>query len=130
MDPTTARHIRSATALPADALAVLDQASSAGGTRAARVPASEHSAIDHAVASALLLRVDELNQVREGLLTQSKSACAIAARAVHKRGKLTEDQHRAVLDPFTAAGVAELVECPLLGVHRDDPRRRTVHAGS
>ncbi|MFE7045148.1 hypothetical protein ACFU9X_38750 [Streptomyces atratus] len=64
MDPTTARHIRSATALPADALAILNQASSAGDTRAARVPASEHSAIDHAVASALLLRVDELNRSR------------------------------------------------------------------
>ncbi|MFI1652482.1 hypothetical protein ACH4XT_36895 [Streptomyces avidinii] len=113
MDPTTARFISSATALPADALtllyeAFLDRWPQGGreGSRAARVSASEQSAIGHAVRSALLPRAAELEQVRKSLHSDSKSACVIAARAVHKRAKLTEAQYRALLDPFTAAGAA------------------------
>lgn len=112
MDPTTARFITSATALPPEALAVLYGAflerwrqGGREGSRAARVSASDHSAIDHAVRSALLPRAAELEQVRKSLHSDSKSACVIAARAVHKRVKLTEDQYRALLDPFATAGV-------------------------
>ncbi|MGW0611387.1 hypothetical protein [Streptomyces sp. NPDC002788] len=112
MDPTTARFISSATALPAAALAALYEAflerwpqGGREGSRAARVSASEHSWIDHAVRSALLLRAVELKQFRASLHSDSLSACVIAARAVHKRKKLTEAQYRALLDPFTAAGV-------------------------
>ena len=112
MNPTTARFISCATALPAAELAVVYEASldrwpqgGREGSQAARASASEHSAIVHAVRSALLPRADELEQVRRSLHSDSKSACVIAALAVHKRTKLTEAQYRALLDPFTAAGV-------------------------
>ncbi|WP_338779108.1 hypothetical protein [Streptomyces sp. DG1A-41] len=112
MDPTTARFVSSATALPAAALAALYEAfmerwprGGREGSRVARVSASEHSWIDHAVRSALLPRAVELEQIRASLHSDSKSACVIAARAVHKRMKLTEAQYRALLDPFTLAGV-------------------------
>ncbi|MGW6943855.1 hypothetical protein ACWGF3_33275 [Streptomyces xanthophaeus] len=112
MDPATAGFIASATALPSAALAVLCEEflerwpqGGREGSLAARVSASEHSAIDHAVRSALLPRVVELEQVHKSLHSDSKSACVIAARAVHKRTKLTEAQYRALLDPFTSAGL-------------------------
>ncbi|WP_309054888.1 hypothetical protein [Streptomyces sp.] len=112
MDPTTVRFVSSATALPAAALAAVYEAFREGwprggreASRAARVSASEQSWIDHAVRSALLPRAVELDQVRASLHSNSKSACVIAARAVHKRVKLSEAQYRALLDPFASAGV-------------------------
>ncbi|WP_207919736.1 hypothetical protein, partial [Micromonospora sp. KC207] len=63
------------------------------------------SSIDHAVRSAVLPRAVELEQARASLHSDSKSACVIAARAVHKRMELTEARYRVLLDPFTAAGV-------------------------
>lgn len=113
MDPATARFIETATALPAATLsAVYDESLDRwrpGGreaSRALRLSASEDSAIVHAVRSALLPRAAELDAVRQGLHSDAKSACAIAARAVCKRAKLTDDQYLVLLEPFTAAGAA------------------------
>lgn len=86
MDPTTARFVSSATALPAAAPAVLYEAflerwphGGREGSRVARVSASEHSAIDHAVRSALLPRAVELEQARKSF-TRTASTPASSPR--------------------------------------------------
>ncbi|MFC7923145.1 hypothetical protein [Streptomyces cinereoruber] len=112
MESATARFVEEATALPAATLAEVyerlldrwaDGGRAAGG--ATRVSASENSSIDRAVRSALLPRVDELEAVRQGLHSDSISACGIAARAVRKRSALTEEQYRVLLAPFVAVGL-------------------------
>ncbi|MFF8615424.1 hypothetical protein [Streptomyces sp. NPDC015350] len=112
MEAATARFIEESTALPPAALAALYEESldrwSSGGrdaSRATRASASENSAIERAVGTALLRRTDELDAFRPHLRFDVKPVCAIAARAVCKRAKLTEDQYRVLLDPFAAAGV-------------------------
>ncbi|MFJ2899342.1 hypothetical protein ACIO87_31245 [Streptomyces sp. NPDC087218] len=112
MEAATVRFIEESTALPPAALAALYEDSldrwSSGGrdaSRAARASASENSAIERAVSTALLRRTDELDGFRPRLRFDVKPICAIAARAVCKRAKLTEGQYRLLLDPFVAAGV-------------------------
>lgn len=74
-------------------------------SNATRVSASENSAIERAVRTALLRRTHELDAFRPHLCFDIKPACSIAARAVCKRTKLTGEQYRVLLDPFAAAGV-------------------------
>ncbi|WP_326771011.1 hypothetical protein OG978_46195 (plasmid) [Streptomyces sp. NBC_01591] len=112
MEAATARFIEESTALPPAALAALYEDSldrwNRGGrdaSRATRVSASENSAIERAVRTALLRRTHELDAFRPHLCFDIKPACSIAARAVCKRTKLTEEQYRVLLDPFAAAGV-------------------------
>ncbi|WP_405015138.1 hypothetical protein [Kitasatospora sp. NBC_01539] len=113
MELATARFIEAATALPAGVLAAVREESLArwrrGGreaSRATRVSASENSAIEHAVRSALLRRGSEPGPDGAMFPSDVKPLCAIAARAVCKRAKLTEEQYRVLLDPFAAVGVA------------------------
>ncbi|MDV9191882.1 hypothetical protein R6L23_27390 [Streptomyces sp. SR27] len=113
MDPVTARFIETATALPPATLAtVFDEMvkrRSTGGreaSREAKVSASENSSINRAVRSALLPRADELTESRNGLHSDAISACGIAARAVRKRGKLTEEQYVVLVEPFMRTDAA------------------------
>ncbi|NUK89618.1 hypothetical protein [Streptomyces lunaelactis] len=103
MNPTTARFITSATALPAEALAVLYEEFLERwrhGCPPRRTPRST------TLSDRRCSRVP-MNWSRSArVFTRSaRPPDAIAARAVHKRVKLTKDQYRALLDPFTAASV-------------------------
>lgn len=111
MEASTARFIAVVMALPAPTLAAvyedwLDRWSQGGRdvSGAAGVSASENSAIRKAVRTALLQRDDTLDK-EAGVSGDIMPLCAIAARVVCKRAKLTEEQYRLMLDPFTAAGV-------------------------
>lgn len=101
MEAATARFIEGSTALPSAVLAALYEDSldrwSRGGrdaSRATRVSASENSAIERAVRTALLRRTHELDAFRPHICFDIKPACSIAARAVCKRTKLTEGSTR------------------------------------
>ncbi|MBT3152612.1 hypothetical protein HTV45_17305 [Streptomyces sp. CHD11] len=74
-------------------------------SRALRLSASEHSAIDHAVRSALLPRAGELDAYRAGLFSDALSLCVIGARSVAKPAMLTREQYALLTGPFTAVGV-------------------------
>ncbi|WP_432950520.1 hypothetical protein ACQPXM_19325 [Kribbella sp. CA-253562] len=114
LESVTAGFIRSATQLPPEVLArVVDEALARwrhGGREASKatkiLSASEFSAIDHAVRSALLPRAAELNSFREQLHSDAIGTTEIAARAVLKRARIADEHLRVLVEPFRAVGVA------------------------
>ncbi|MEV0646445.1 hypothetical protein AB0I28_14400 [Phytomonospora sp. NPDC050363] len=112
LDSVTTDFIARATALPPAELATaFDRAvglRKEGGkeaSRAVRTSASQNSTIDHTVRENLRERLDELSEHRQYLLSDAIAACVIAAGAVCKRAKLTDEQYRILLDPFVTAGM-------------------------
>ena len=112
LDPQTERFIEQVRHLPPEALAeAFDRALAlrrSGGreaSRATKPSASEDSALDHAVRSALLPRADELDAHRPSLHSDAKSAAMIAARAILKRGTLSVEHYEVLVEPFITVGV-------------------------
>lgn len=112
LESDTARFIAAAGELPPAALAaafdrMLELRRSGGreASRALKPSASENSAIDHAIRSTLLPRVAELDGFRDHLHSDAISATTIAARAILKRGRLSGEQYRVLVEPFDVAGI-------------------------
>jgi hypothetical protein len=112
LEPDTRRFIEAIGALPPEALAaafdrMLELRRSGGreASRALKPSASENSAIDHAVRSTLLPRAAELDGFRDHLHSDAISAITISARAILKRDRLSGEQYRLLVDPFTSVGV-------------------------
>ncbi|WP_405386808.1 hypothetical protein OG596_03405 [Streptomyces sp. NBC_01102] len=111
LDAPTERFVAAVGKLPPDVLAEVFEHSlllyPGGGREAAlalKLSASEFSELNRAVASALLPRAGALDAFREGLHSDAKAACNIAARAVRTRATLAEEHYRVLTAPFTAAG--------------------------
>jgi hypothetical protein len=112
LESDTARFIETVGELPPEALAaafdrMLELRRSGGreASRALKPSASENSALDRAVRSALLPRVAELEGFREHLHSDAISAATIAARAILKRAQISGEQYRLLVEPFTSIGV-------------------------
>ena len=69
-------------------------------SRAAVPSASENSALDHRIRAALLPRADELDAHLTGLHSDARAAISTTARAILKRGTLTEQQYAVLVEPF------------------------------
>ena len=113
LEPVTAEFIRSVSQLPPDQLANVADGALArwrtGGrdaSRSLKLSASEYSAVEHAVGSALRPRADELNSYRQHLLSQANSTTVIAARAILKRQRVSPEHFTVLMEPFTEVGVA------------------------
>lgn len=113
MDASTARFVETVATLPPETLAAvfdhvvrLRRQGGREAGRALRLSASENSALDRAVRSALLPRAGELDAHRAGLHSDALAAVVIGARAVRKPATLSSEQYALLTDPFTAVGVA------------------------
>jgi hypothetical protein len=112
LEPETAQFIETVGELPPDALAAafdrmleLRRAGGREASRALKPSASENSSVDHAVRSTLLPRASELDEFRDHLHSDAISATTIAARAILKRDRLSAEQYRLLVEPFTSVGV-------------------------
>jgi hypothetical protein len=113
LESDAARFIEAVGDLPPVALAgafdrMLELRRSGGreASRALKPSVAENSAIDHAVRTALLPRVAELDDFRDHLHSDAISATTIAARAILKRDRLSVEHYRLLVEPFASVGVA------------------------
>ncbi|NYG20956.1 hypothetical protein BJY17_001703 [Agromyces hippuratus] len=104
--------VEEATALAPEALAeafgrlvALRREGGKEASRAAVPSAAENSELDHEIRSALLPRAAELDAVHMGLHSDARAAISTTARAILKRGKLTPEQYRVLVEPFVGSGV-------------------------
>lgn len=55
---------------------------------------------------ALRARADELNSIRGGVHVEAWAVISTAARTILARHRLTAEQYRVLIEPFTASGLA------------------------
>ncbi|MFB9308831.1 hypothetical protein SAMN05443544_1936 [Agromyces cerinus subsp. cerinus] len=112
LEAATVTFVEEATALAPEALAeafgrlvALRREGGKEASRAAVPSAAENSELDHEIRSALLPRAAELDAVHMGLHSDARAAISTTARAILKRGKLTPEQYRVLVEPFVGSGV-------------------------
>lgn len=78
--------------------------------KAAKLSASEFSALDRQVRDAIQPRAVELNEVGDGALSAAINDALFAAHAVAYGARLTTEQISMLVGPFTSVGIAVPIE--------------------